>query len=74
MNPIQLVVNAVGGQSVAAKMCGLSTVAIHKWMKKGVLPRTEYTGKTNYAETLTKATQGRFTKDWLLGVANPDKQ
>lgn len=53
MNPIQFAVKAVGGQTVAARLCGLSNVAIHKWVKNGALPRTEYTMKTNYSEVMT---------------------
>lgn len=43
MNPVQIAVDAVGGQTAAAKICGLSVVAVHKWYAKGRLPRTEYT-------------------------------
>ena len=45
MNPVQIAVDAVGGQTAAAKICGLSVVAVHKWYAKGRLPRTEYTKK-----------------------------
>ncbi|MFU2317821.1 hypothetical protein [Rahnella sp. PCH160] len=73
MNPVQIAVNAVGGQTAAAKICGLSVVAVHKWYAKGRLPRTEYTKKTNYAGLLADAAKGQFTAEWLLGAANPDK-
>lgn len=73
MNPVQIAVNAVGGQTAAAKLCGLSVVAVHKWTVKGTLPRTEYTGKTNYSELLANASNGKFTSEWLLNAANPDK-
>lgn len=36
--------------SVVADVCGVSQRAIYKWMDNGKLPRTEYTGETNYAE------------------------
>ncbi|AHB80172.2 hypothetical protein [Shigella phage 75/02 Stx] len=74
MNPIQFAVKAVGGQTVAARLCGLSNVAIHKWVKNGALPRTEYTMKTNYSEILANASDGKFTAEWLRNVANPDRQ
>lgn len=73
MNPMQIAVNAVGGQTAAAKLCGLSVVAVHKWTVKGTLPRTEYTGKTNYSKLLANASNGKFTSEWLLNAANPDK-
>ncbi|WP_437887032.1 hypothetical protein [Phytobacter sp. V91] len=73
MNPVELAVEAVGGQAAAAKICGKSAVAIHKWVKNACLPRTEYTKKTNYAEMLANASGGKFTAAWLLGEANPDR-
>lgn len=38
--------------SVVADVCGVSQRAIYKWMDNGKLPRTEYTGETNYAEKM----------------------
>lgn len=73
MNPVQVAVTAVGGQTAAAKICGLSVVAVHKWCGKGRLPRTEYTEKTNYAHRLAAAAAGKFTAEWLLNAANPDR-
>ena len=72
MNAVEIAVEAVGGQSAAAKICGKSAVAIHKWVKNGCLPRTEYTQKTKYAEMLANASDGKFTASWLLSLANPD--
>lgn len=74
MNPVELVVEAVGGQVMAAKICGKSAVAIHKWVKNGSLPRTEYTKKTDYARRLAEASKGLFTEEWLLKAANPDRE
>ncbi|WP_072064964.1 hypothetical protein [Pluralibacter gergoviae] len=73
MNPVEMAVEAVGGQAAAAKICGKSPVAIHKWVKNARLPRTEYTKKTNYAEKLANASGGKFTAAWLLSAANPDR-
>lgn len=73
MNPVEVAVEAVGGQAAAAKICEKSPVAIHKWVKNGCLPRTEYTKKTNYAEKLADASGGKFTAEWLLSEANPDR-
>lgn len=41
--------------SVVADVCGVSQRAIYKWMDNGKLPRTEYTGETNYAEKIAHA-------------------
>lgn len=73
MNPMQFAIEAVGGQTAAARLCGLSNVAIHKWVKNAALPRTEYTEKTNYSEVLAVASQGKFTAEWLRQAANPDR-
>lgn len=73
MNPIESVIEAVGGRANASNICCVSRVTIHKWIKNGSLPRTEYTGKTQYAEKLANNSRGKFTKDWLLEAANPDR-
>lgn len=73
MNPMQFAIDAVGGQTAAARLCGLSNVAIHKWVKNEALPRTEYTEKTNYSKVLAEASDGKFTAEWLRQVANPDR-
>ncbi len=73
MNPVKYAVDTVGGRSAAAGICNRTAVSIHKWIKKGCLPRTEYTGKTHYAELLAAESKGAFTADWLLSAANPDK-
>ncbi|HGJ5864333.1 hypothetical protein QE197_24995 (plasmid) [Arsenophonus nasoniae] len=72
MNPVEFAVNAVGGQSSAAKICGKSNVAVWKWVRNGCLPRTEYTGKTEYSKLLAQYSNGAFTAEWLLQAANPD--
>lgn len=74
MNPLEIAVEAVGGQAAAARICGKSAVAIHKWVKNGSLPRTEYTKKTDYARRLAQASKGSFTEEWLLKAANPDRE
>ncbi len=73
MNPVQLAIEAVGGQAMAAKICGRSAPAINRWCSRGCLPRTEYTGKTKYAHLLSAAANGKFTAEWLLEEANPDR-
>jgi DNA-binding transcriptional regulator YdaS (Cro superfamily) len=70
MNPMQFAIEAVGGQTAAARLCGLSNVAIHKWVKNAALPRTEYTEKTNYSQLLADASNGQFTAEWLRQAAN----
>ncbi|MBA8050994.1 hypothetical protein HV073_05365 [Klebsiella michiganensis] len=73
MNAVEIAIAAVGGQAAAAKICGLSPVAVHRWVKNACLPRTEYTQKTKYAEKLAASSSGKFTANWLLENANPDR-
>lgn len=71
MNPIQLAIDAVGGRTSAAALLGISYVAVRKMAEKGVLPRTDYTGETNYAQIFAEHSNGKLTKEWLLDKANP---
>ncbi|HGV3468403.1 TPA: hypothetical protein ACNGY5_003124 [Klebsiella michiganensis] len=73
MNVVEIAVEAVGGQTAAAKICEISPVAVHRWVKNACLPRTEYTQKTHYAEKLAINSDGKFTAEWLLKNANPDR-
>lgn len=71
MNPMQKAIAAVGGRTIAANLLGISYVAIRKMEEKGALPRTDYTGETNYAQTLANNSQGQISKEWLMDKANP---
>lgn len=61
--------------SKAISLCGLKKLesvlqvsyqAIRKWEKAGRLPRTEWTGETNYAEKIANACEGNVTVEELL--------
>lgn len=69
--PLARVVRAVGGQVKAGDACGVSAAIVGRWIRQKHLPRTEYTGETNYAKALADASQGRFTEDWILEECNP---
>ena len=71
--PLYRVVKAVGGQVKAGEICDVTAAIIGRWIKRGYLPRTEYTGETNYAERLSIATNGFFSKEWILEEAHPLK-
>lgn len=72
LNPIKHAFNAVGGRSKAAALLNRSYMAMSKMEKRGVLPRTEYTGETKYAEILAQNSNGAFTAKWLLNAAKPE--
>jgi len=71
--PLARVVRAIGGQVKAGAACGVSAAMVGRWIHQKHLPRTEYTGETNYAEALANASNGRFTQDWILEEAHPFK-
>ena len=73
MTAISIAVEKVGGPVQAAKICGVRRQAVDKWLAKGCLPRTEYTGETCYAQSLSEADGADFTADWLLSNATPKK-
>jgi len=66
-------IEAVGGIPEAARICGLSYVAVSKWVKQGYLPRTEYSGETKYAEILAAESNGAFSAETLRSIARPTK-
>lgn len=75
-NAIAFAFEAVGGIGAAAKACGRSYQALNKWRLAGCLPRTDYTGETNYAECLAIAAEQNgnpFEASWLLEAAAPQK-
>lgn len=73
MTALKKAVQKVGGVSVAAKVCGVSPRAIYKLLAKGSLPRTDYTGETDYAVRLAAASDGQFTAEWLLAESAPKR-
>jgi len=67
---------AVGGIGAASKVCNRSYQALNKWRQAACLPRTDYTGETNYAELLANAAGKKgifFQASWLLNASVPQK-
>ena len=67
---------AAGGISAAAKACERTYQALNKWRQSACLPRTDYTGETNYAERLSEAAKDRgypFDPAWLKEESSPLK-
>ena len=64
-NLISKSIRLVGAPSLA-RLLGVTKQAIWKWRNQGRLPRTEWTGETNYAAMIEKATNGAVTRDDLL--------
>ncbi|TBW07885.1 helix-turn-helix domain-containing protein [Azotobacter chroococcum] len=76
MSALRKSINKAGGVANAAAICGVSQRAVYKWISAGALPRTDYTGETDYAGRLAKAAAERgvpFDAAWLLAEAAPKK-
>lgn len=72
--PLAQVVDAIEGKQVGAgAACGVTPSIIGRWIKQQHLPRTDYTGETDYAGALSQATQGKFSRKWILEGAHPLK-
>lgn len=64
-NLITEAINTVGLSNLA-RACKVSHQAVRKWEAAGRLPRTEWTGETNYAQIFEFESNGRVTRDQLL--------
>lgn len=61
MGPISRAIAIAGLKEVAAA-CEVTYQAVRKWERAGRLPRTEWTGETNYASEIARATGHRVTE------------
>jgi len=55
------------GRAAIARACGRSITAVRKWEAAG-LPRTEFTGETEYAAKIAKLCKNKVTKRQLLSM------
>mgnify|MGYP001470831971 CR=1 FL=1 len=68
---LEQAIELLGAQRVA-DACGLSYQAVWRWIQRGRLPRTEYTGETDYAGKIAAACRekdpaSQVTRESLLG-------
>lgn len=76
MRPLKKSIDDAGGVPAVALACGKTPRAIYKWLIADALPRTEYTGETQYAMKIAElaAAKGKpFDAAWLLAEAHPKK-
>lgn len=74
LNPaLTLAFHLIGGPYAVSKLCGVSNTSVIRWKQNACLPRTEWTGETDYAERMEKATFGAVTKAELLAYRKPRK-
>lgn len=67
-------IDEAGGPEVVAKASGVSLRAVYKWFGSGGLPRTEYTGETQYATAIESVSNGRVTQQQLLEAGRRPKK
>lgn len=48
MSALKEAIDAAGGAMKVSRLCGVSPRAVYKWLAAESVPRTEYTGETNY--------------------------
>jgi DNA-binding transcriptional regulator YdaS (Cro superfamily) len=68
MPPLERAVAILGGYSATGRVCGVSFMSVIKWVRKGHLPRTEWTGETNYADRIASAIDGIVSREELLST------
>jgi hypothetical protein len=66
-SPIHMAAKLVGYDKLA-KSCGVTRRAVVKWVISGHLPRTDWTGETNYAAVIDSLTDGEVSRSALLGT------
>ena len=64
---------AIVGIRKLGKACGISYQSIYRWERNGRLPRTDWTGETDYARCIETATKGQITRDQLLNLKRNDQ-
>lgn len=57
--PVAEAVTRAGGAIAVAKACKKTRQAVDKWVRSNQLPRTEYTGETNYADCIADLAKAR---------------
>ncbi len=78
MNPIQHAIQIAGGPTAFTRKLNarirrkrpITYQAIRKWASTGSLPRTEWTGETDYASAIEDLTGGEVSRVTLLERAS----
>ena len=76
MNLIEEAIKHAGGVTAFTKALNLlierpvTYQAVKKWVARGRLPRTEWTGESCYATAIEQLTEGKVSRASLLRVAS----
>jgi hypothetical protein len=75
IDPIEEAVQIVGLARLAREL-KLTHQAVRRWQRAGRLPRTEWTGETEYSARIQVLTGGAVTRERLLGkwCVAPERQ
>ncbi len=66
-DPLTQAINTVpGGRRRIAEACRVRYQAVWKWEKAGRLPRSEFSGETEYSAIIERETGGAVLKEELL--------
>ncbi|WP_343619666.1 hypothetical protein [Acinetobacter proteolyticus] len=72
MNSVKDVIHDAGGVPVVALAVKLSERSIYKWIEKDAFPRSEYTGESNYINTIANLSKN-FSKEKILKIGKPKR-
>lgn len=64
-DPLQRAID-LAGLSALARECKVSHQAVRKWQRAKRMPRTEWTGETEYSNTIERITSGQVRRAELL--------
>jgi DNA-binding transcriptional regulator YdaS (Cro superfamily) len=68
MTPLEKAIRFLGGYSATARVCGVASQVVSNWVRRGHLPRTEWTGETNYSARIEEALAGAVPREEILSV------
>jgi hypothetical protein len=65
LHPLEQAISRMGLAQLAREL-NLTPPALRKWQRAGRMPRTEWTGETDYAKTIERLCDGSPTAEQLL--------
>lgn len=67
---VKHVILDAGGVAKVAQAVNLTERAVYKWIQKNALPRSEYTGESDYASVIAKLNT-KLSKEEILELCRP---